>query len=236
MHAVDSCSALGFANSQITVLGGDPAADGESAGVSRQVVLSGTSAEGAARPSVTIHCSRSADPYVLRGRSASETFEYPVIIPGHVETVPEVLVSAVCGRLTETLPSPAACQRGMDQLSRTLQVLEAVPKSIRRRRTIDVYADELTERSVFKTQMTAMGCGVLTWLLLGMIGYLLVGQLFKPPHSLMQILRALWIAPLVMFLLAQLLLPLARGRQSVSSSDTERTTQDNAQDSAADSG
>ena len=53
--------------------------------------------------------------------------------------------------------------------------------------------------------------------MLALIGYLLIGLLFSPPEPFMQILRALWILPVVLFLLAQFLLPIARGRIDLSS-------------------
>lgn len=220
MHAIDVCSSLGFADSQITVLG-----DGDGAKpVNRQVVLSGTGADGSPRPSVTLNCSRTAEKFVLRGRAGIQSIDLPVFIPGHGEALPEETSAVLADGLAAALPDAAACQQSMEQLSRTLQVMEAVAKSARRRRTVDVYADELTERSVFKTQMTAIGCGVLTWMMFGMIGYLLVAQLFKPPAGVMQVLRALWIAPVGIFLLAQLLLPLARGRQSAGSNGLSSAT------------
>lgn len=234
LHAIDISAALGFAGSQITVLG---AAEEGNVETSRQVVLSGTGADGQPAPGVTLQCSRSEDPLLLRGRTDSGSVERAVIIPGHSVELPDAVRVSLCDRLTSVLEDAVACQRAMEQLSRSLQVLEAVAKSIRRRRTVDVYADELTERSVFKTQMTAIGCGVLTWMMLGMIGYLLIGQLFEPPVVVMQILRAVWITPVVLFLLAQLLLPLARGRmQGASSTDAEQTSENHAHDSASHSG
>jgi hypothetical protein len=60
--------------------------------------------------------------------------------------------------------------------------------------------------------MTAMGCGVLTFMMLGMVAYLIVAQLVPLPDVVLHILRILWVAPLVLFLIAQALLPLARDR------------------------
>lgn len=231
MHSIDLCSGLGFADSQITVLG--DAGDGGAA--SRQVMLSGTSADGRPCPAVTLNAAATAEPFVLRGRAGTESVERAVTVPGHAAA--EDVDPLLADRLADALLDSAVCQQGMEQLSRTLQVLEAVARSARRRRTVDVYADELTERSVFKTQMTAIGCGVLTWMMLGMIGYLLVGQLLKPPVGVMQVLRALWIAPVAVFLLAQLLLPLARGRQAMNSSlDADQDSDSHDPDPASHSG
>lgn len=80
------------------------------------------------------------------------------------------------------------------------------------RRTVDVHFDSGSEKGVFKSQMTAMGCGVLIFMMLGMVAYLIVAQLVPLPNTILHILRILWITPLVLFLIAQVLLPLARGR------------------------
>lgn len=230
LHAVDACAALGFANSQVTVLGADDAAVTRS---SQQIVLSGASADGTTAPGVTLNRSSLATSFKLQGHTAGQTIHQTLIVPGHTSELTVECSRALCQRLAQRLPDDSACQARMEQYSRTLQVAEAVAKSIRRRRTVDVYGDELSERSVFKTQMTAMGCGVLTWMMFGMIGYLLIGQLFHPPTAVMQVMRALWIAPVVVFLMAQFLLPLARGRQHTASQPhTDSTDETDAQDAA----
>lgn len=100
----------------------------------------------------------------------------------------------------------------LEATSTTLELCEAAAKSLRRRRTVDVHFDAGTERSVFKSQMTAMGCGVLTWLMFSMIVLLVAGQLFDLPDGFWRFARILWIAPVVLFLVAQFLLPLTRDR------------------------
>lgn len=104
------------------------------------------------------------------------------------------------------------CQPWLDRCSATLELVEAAGKSLRRRRTVDVHFDAGTERSVFKSLMTAMGCGVLTWLLFSMVALLIAGQLLDLPDWFWQTARILWFAPVVLFLIAQFLLPLARDR------------------------
>lgn len=230
MHAIDACSSLGFADSQVTALG----VNEDSRGLSRKIVLSGSAIDGMPRPAITLSFSDSAVMFHLQAHSGQQSIDRQIILPGHVDNLSIDLAELLCQRVARRLQDEAACQAAMEQFSRTLQVVAAVDRSIRRRRTIDVYADELTERSVFKTQMTAIGCGVLTWLMLGMIGYLLLGQLLKPPSAVMKVMRALWIAPVVIFLVAQLLLPIARGRQqSANASPDEETTKNNDQNSAA---
>lgn len=229
MHAIDACSSLGFADSQVTVLGTNE----NSPGSSRRIVLSGSALDGLPSPAVTLNFSDTTATFHLQTHSGQESIDRQIIMPGHVDNLPNELAETLCRRVTARLLDAAACQTAMEQFSRTLQVVAAVDRSIRRRRTIDVYADELTERSVFKTQMTAIGCGVLTWLMLGMIGYLLLGQLLKPPSAVMKVMRALWIAPVVIFLVAQFLLPLARRRkQAAQTSSDNETTKDNDDNSA----
>lgn len=123
-------------------------------------------------------------------------------------------VPALPGRIAAVCADRSLCLQLMDGYCTTLELSDAVDKSLRRRRTVDVYFDSGSERGVFKSQMTAIGCGVLTWLLLGMVAFLIVAQLFDLPPVVLQIGRAVWIAPVVLFLLAQLLLPLARDRSS----------------------
>jgi hypothetical protein len=105
-----------------------------------------------------------------------------------------------------------ASSRWMEAFSATLELADAVEKSLRRKRTVDVHFDSGSERGVFKSQMTAIGCGVLTFMMFGMVGYLILAQLTDLPGWVLHAVRALWIAPLVIFLLAQALLPLTRSR------------------------
>ena len=62
--------------------------------------------------------------------------------------------------------------------------------------------------------MTAMGCGVLTFMMFGMVAYLVIAQLTSLPGWVLHTARILWIAPLIIFLLAQFLLPVARDRSA----------------------
>ncbi len=61
-------------------------------------------------------------------------------------------------------------------LTRDFEVLDAVRRSLARRRTIDLHFETASERSLFKTQMTAIGCGVLLLTLLALIGVLFLGS------------------------------------------------------------
>ncbi len=90
--------------------------------------------------------------------------------------------------------------------------VDAIGRSLERRRAIELESEPLSERTIFKTQMAALGCGVLmTTLVLG-VGYLFLAELVPLPDWLLHLLRGLVFAPLFLFLLAQLLLPLSRGR------------------------
>lgn len=105
--------------------------------------------------------------------------------------------------------------------TRSHEIVDAHRRSIRRRRTIDLHFETLSERSQFKTQMAAMGCGVLTYTMFGLVAYLVVANAFAPgdeaPAEQVDRFRLLcnigfvvWILPLVLFLASQFLLGLAR--------------------------
>ncbi|MGH7128639.1 MAG: 4-hydroxythreonine-4-phosphate dehydrogenase PdxA, partial [Planctomycetaceae bacterium] len=63
-------------------------------------------------------------------------------------------------------------------LTRAVEILDAARQSLRRRRTIDLHFETASERSQFKTQMTALGCGVLALTLLAVVVVLIAGALF----------------------------------------------------------
>jgi len=62
---------------------------------------------------------------------------------------------------------------------RVFDVLDAAKRSLRRRRTIDLHFETLSERQQFKTQMTAIGCGMLMLTLLLMLALLGLGALLE---------------------------------------------------------
>jgi len=108
-----------------------------------------------------------------------------------------------------------------DDLNRIFDLLEGVHRSLRRRRTVELYFDTPSERSNFKTQMTAVGCGVLLLTLLAIVGGLGIGLVVdqvglagpvqhnpgepRVPRTsiIMEVVRVLVFAPLVIFLLLQ---------------------------------
>lgn len=62
---------------------------------------------------------------------------------------------------------------------RVFDVLDAARRSLRRRRTIDLHFETLSERQQFKTQMTAIGCGMLMLTLFLMLALLGLGALLE---------------------------------------------------------
>ncbi|MFV0441974.1 MAG: hypothetical protein ACK5Q5_00230 [Planctomycetaceae bacterium] len=82
------------------------------------------------------------------------------------------------GVFPETLAVPV-----WSDFVRAADLLEGYQRSLRRRRTIDLHLDSHSERSQFKTQMTTIGCGILTWAFLGTCLGLIVGGAFDPRDS-----------------------------------------------------
>jgi hypothetical protein len=62
--------------------------------------------------------------------------------------------------------------------------------------------------------MTALGCAVLMGTLVLMLAYLAVASVVPLNGTLLVVLRTLVFAPLVLFLIAQLLLPLTRAAKA----------------------
>jgi predicted dehydrogenase len=61
------------------------------------------------------------------------------------------------------------------ELTRSFETVEATHGSLRRRRTVDLHFETTSERSIFKSQMTAGGCGLLILTLFGLFAFLLLG-------------------------------------------------------------
>ena len=97
-----------------------------------------------------------------------------------------------------------------NDLTRAFEIVEAARRSIVRRRTIDLHFETTSERSLFKTQMTAIGCGVLSFTLIAVILLLIAGAVFDPGDRVMRIARALVFLPLFLFLALQGLLWITR--------------------------
>jgi predicted dehydrogenase len=95
-------------------------------------------------------------------------------------------------------------------VTRAFEIVDASHRSVKRRRTIDLYFEETSERTIFKTQMTAIGCGVLTFTLLGMLLYLALAGMFDINKHVLHVLRIVWLMPLIVYLSLQFLLFVAR--------------------------
>lgn len=109
------------------------------------------------------------------------------------------------------------------ELVKVFETLDATQRSVKRRRTIELHFEPMSERATFKTQMTAMGCGVLVATLLLTLVYLaiasLVPQTPKPGElpdgwervrGVLHVGRVFVFAPPAIFLVLQLLYPLTR--------------------------
>lgn len=107
--------------------------------------------------------------------------------------------------------SPPAGHRSMwDDLLRGVELVAATQESLRRRRTIDVLFEAPSERNLFKSHMTAAGCGLLLITPVLVVLYLLVAAAFPLPEWLKIALVALVFTPFGLFLLLQALVWITR--------------------------
>jgi predicted dehydrogenase len=111
--------------------------------------------------------------------------------------------------LLEQLTAPAGSAWWQD-LARDVELVEAVGRSVRRRRAIDVHFETPSERSLFKTQMTAAGCSLLMLTLVAVVLYLVLAATIDMPELVKKILVGLAFLPLGVFLLLQVLVFIAR--------------------------
>jgi myo-inositol 2-dehydrogenase/D-chiro-inositol 1-dehydrogenase len=85
---------------------------------------------------------------------------------------PAKMIAAFANSKTPHAPTWSDAVRAFD-------VLDAARRSLRRRRTIDLHFEILSERQQFKTQMTAIGCGMLMLTLVLMLALLGLGSLLE---------------------------------------------------------
>jgi hypothetical protein len=104
------------------------------------------------------------------------------------------------------------------------ELFDGVQYSLERRRTIDLHREPVSERTIFKTRMVALGCLVLFGTLVLLMAYLAAATVLPLGNTALLVLRGLVFAPLVVYLLAQLLLPLARSARP--RPDTEKADSD----------
>lgn len=203
---LDVLAASGFKYSQVTCLDSRAPNGGL---LSRLITLSAQPAAESALPPATL----TLRPAAAGGTPGSQVVPILHVMFANGQSKQLALSSmSRVSRIQTLCGSREACNAALDAFSTTLELCEAVEKSIRRRRTVDVHFETGSEKSVFKSQMTAIGCGVLTWLFVSTIAYLVAGALLELPPWAWYVIRVLWMTPLVLFIIAQFLLPLARER------------------------
>jgi hypothetical protein len=128
----------------------------------------------------------------------------------------ERLTSAVA----ESQTAHGAATSTWDAAARAMEVVDAVELSLQKRRTIEVYQQQLTERLAFRGTMAALGCGLL---LLAFVGVIVVGMVQGAAGVAGQRLIPAWslilLAVLAFFLLLQAVPLLARKSSTKDSSD-----------------
>lgn len=88
---------------------------------------------------------------------------------------------------TSDVPSPSlstAAPASWRDLMRAFDYVAASRRSIRRRRTVDLQVETLTEAAQFKSLMSTTGCGLLLFTLFGVIALLVGGAALDPRDSL----------------------------------------------------
>lgn len=108
------------------------------------------------------------------------------------------------------------------ELVKAFETIDATHRSVRRRRTIELHFEPMSERAIFKTQMTAIGCSVLIATFLLVLVYLAIASTVPLPPTVLLVLRTLIFAPLGLFLVLQLLYPLTRPSEAEGSGPDPR--------------
>ncbi|MGE3317528.1 MAG: hypothetical protein AB7O26_20635 [Planctomycetaceae bacterium] len=111
---------------------------------------------------------------IVLARDAAGNFSTNAPLPGPNATspIPTDRAAAILGHFKRARELPATAREWTD-IVRDMEIVEATHRSVRRRRTIDLHFESTSERSLFKTQMTAIGCGVLTFTLLAVVALLI---------------------------------------------------------------
>ena len=138
--------------------------------------------------------------------SESESDRYRLSVNGQDVPVDEWKIDVAIEAAVERLESQIAGGESDADLARSfhaLEIVDAVTQSCRRRRTIELLAEQPTEEDTFKAMMAAGGCAMLMWTLVLVI----LGPLLFLTGSM--VLRVLWyvllIGPISVFLVLQLL-------------------------------
>ena len=137
-------------------------------------------------------------------------------VEGNESETAQAALAAFSTSMTPASHSPKEVQseqEGPDvwgELVKCFETVDATHRSVRRRRTIELHFEPMSERAIFKTQMTAIGCSLLVITFFLTLCYLGIASLIPLPPTVLVMLRTLVFAPLVVFLVAQILLPLTR--------------------------
>jgi len=105
------------------------------------------------------------------------------ILDSNEHSVDEARVRDLILQIQHGLSGAAPANTSSSEWLRLVQLAEigaVAQRSRQRRRTLDVHFGEASERSQFKTQMTALGCGTLLWTMFGMISLLILGNVLDP--------------------------------------------------------
>eukprot|EP00913_Durusdinium_trenchii_P008873 g8339.t1 len=142
----------------------------------------------------TLSCPNLAEP-----AAAQElTLEGPGI---ETESEPETSTASSADRLLERLEAARQGERvspDWTDLTRDFEIVDATARSLRRRRTIDLHFETASERNQFKTQMTAIGCGLISMTIVSVIFLLIINAMFDLHPAVMHVMshrRARGFAP-----------------------------------------
>lgn len=123
---------------------------------------------------------------------------------------PALAAATPTGRSAVNVATADENQPTWDDFTRAVELFDAVERSIRRRRMIEIHFESQSERGQFKTYMTAAGCSLLSLTLVAVITYLTAASLIELPGIVKKVLVGLIFLPLGLFLGLQALILLAR--------------------------
>jgi myo-inositol 2-dehydrogenase/D-chiro-inositol 1-dehydrogenase len=121
-----------------------------------------------------LRCASDADDFQLLHNGV----DVPIEVSGTASQLGENLLNHGIAAITGKPSRP-----DWSDLTRAAEICDGAWRSIRRRRTIDLHFESVSERSQFKTHMTAIGCSLLSLTLFGVIGVLMAGMLFDPREA-----------------------------------------------------
>jgi predicted dehydrogenase len=169
-----------------------------------------TAAATAGEPDWRLSLSGEAGTAVLEGDPESARLRLTVQVNDKPATS-EVVVDDAAPWLLDLFAASAGKGHTLwEELACDVELVDAVERSVRRRRTIDVFFETPSERGIFKTQMTAVGCSLLVMTLVAVVFYLGLAATIELPPLLKKLLVVLIFLPLGAFLALQLLLFVAR--------------------------